>query len=290
MAHMPHDNPADRLPSAALDAARPISAAAQGADAPAMARAAAEYRAVDYCEMAEADIVRLHARTVKRIATRLQARLPDTVQLDDLMQAGFIAVLRAVRRGNVTPDGIPPLVLQRIISNAMIDEARRENWAPVRTVRLAKSAARAIRSTRQRLGRHGSDDEIAAEMNLALADYHALLVEIAGIRLLDLDVFGETGPQIHAADDQHAALDKNRMLSALTGAIAALPEREKTVVSLYYEHELNMEEVGKVLGVDKSTVCRAHGRALLNLRNALGDWAAGDRQAEDRAARQRPGE
>ncbi len=224
----------------------------------------------------------LHARTVKRIATRLEARLPAGVQLDDLMQAGFIAVLRAVRRGSVTPDGIPPLVLQRIISNAMIDEARRQTWAPVRTVRLAQAASRAMRLAKQRLGRDGTDEEIAAAMNLPLDEYHVLLVEIAGIRLLDLDAFGDGGQQLRSEDDQHATLDRSRLMTALTEAIAALPEREKTVVSLYYEHELNMEEVGRVLGVDKSTVSRTHGRALLSLRSALGDWALGDRAARDR--------
>ena len=165
------------------------AAPASVAAAPETARAAAEYHAVDGRTLEEPEIIRLHARTVKRIATRLEARLPAGVQLDDLMQAGFIAVLRAVRRGSVTPDGIPPLVLQRIISNAMIDEARRQTWAPVRTVRLAQAAGRAMRLAKQRLGRDGTDEEIAAAMNLPLGEYHALLVEIAGIRLLDLDAF-----------------------------------------------------------------------------------------------------
>jgi len=248
------------------------------------ARAAAGYSAVDSAALSEPQIIRMHAPMVKRLATRLEARLPDTVQFDDLMQAGFIAVLRAVRRGSVTPDGIPPLVLQRIITNAMIDEARRETWAPVRTVRLAKSAGRAMRITKQRLGRDGTDEEVAAAMNLDVRDYHNLLTEIAGIRLLGLDDFEEGEKQLRADDDQHAALDKDRLLRALTEAVAALPDREKTVVSLYYEHELNMEEVGKVLGVDKATVSRAHGRALLRLRNALGDWGLDDWEAQQQTA------
>jgi RNA polymerase sigma factor for flagellar operon FliA len=199
--------------------------------------------------------------------------MPDTVQLDDLIQAGLIAVLRLVRNGGFASASDP--MLQRSIVNAMIDESRREVWAPVRTVRLAKSASQAMQAVKQRLGRDGTDDEVAAEMRISLADYHAALVEIAGIRLLDIAEFDESGnDQLQAVDDQDAALDRSRMMEALSASIAALPEREKLVLSLYYEQELNMEEVGAVLGLDKSTVCRVHGRALLMLRDVLADWRA----------------
>jgi RNA polymerase sigma factor for flagellar operon FliA len=224
-------------------------------------------------QLDEAEIIRQFVPIVKRQALRLKARMPETVQLDDLIQAGLIAVLRLARHGRVAPVTDP--ALQRSIVNAMIDESRREVWAPVRTVRLAKSASQAMQAVKRRLGRDGLDDEVAAEMGIALDDYHAVLVEIAGIRLLDIDEFGETADdRLHAADNQDAALDKSRMMSALAGSIAALPEREKLVLSLYYEQELNMEEVGAVLGLDKSTVCRVHGRALLMLRDVLGDWHA----------------
>ncbi len=155
----------------------------------------------------------------------------------------------------------------------MIDEARRETWAPVRTVRLAKSASQAMSAVKLRLGRDGNDDEIATELQIGLGDYHALLVEIAGINLLHIDEFDKADDyRLSAVDNQDAALDRSRMMAALAESIAALPEREKLVLSLYYEQELNMEEVGNVLGLDKSTVCRAHGRALLMLRDVLADW------------------
>jgi RNA polymerase sigma factor for flagellar operon FliA len=224
-------------------------------------------------QLDEAEIIRQMAPLVKRLALRLKARMPATVQLDDLIQAGLIAVLRLARQTGAAPIADP--AVQRSIVNAMIDEGRREVWAPVRTVRLAKSAGEAMRTVKLRLGRDGSDDEIAAEMGIALADYHLALVEIAGIRLLQIDDVDEgADDRLHAADDQDAALDRSRMMSAMVEAIAALPEREKLILSLYYEQELNMEEVGAVLGLDKSTVCRVHGRAVLMLRGVLADWRA----------------
>jgi RNA polymerase sigma factor FliA len=222
-------------------------------------------------QLNEGELIRQFVPAVKRLALRLKGRMPETVQLDDLIQAGLIAVLRLARLGGIGPPSDP--LLQRSIINAMIDEVRREIWAPVRTVRLAKAAGEAMRAVKLRLGRDGNDDEIAAELRIGLGDYHALLVEIAGINLLHIDEFDDgDGGWLSAADDQDAEIDRGRMMSALAESIAALPEREKLVLSLYYEQELNMEEVGNVLGLDKSTVCRTHGRALLMLRDVLADW------------------
>ena len=231
------------------------------------------YRTGYAAQVDEADVIRQFVPVVKRLALRLKTRMPETVQLDDLIQAGLIAVLRLAPHGGLGPAADP--ALQRSIVNAMIDESRREVWAPVRTVRLAKNASQAIQAVKQRLGRDGTDPEVAAEMGLTLGDYHAALVEIAGIRLLDITEFDEGGEDpLQAVDDQDAALDKSRMMAALADSIGSLPEREKLVLSLYYEQELNMEEVGAVLGLDKSTVCRVHGRALLMLRDVLADWRA----------------
>lgn len=224
-------------------------------------------------QLDEAEIIRQFVPLVKRLALRLKARVPETVQLDDLIQGGLIAVLRLARHGNLGSASDP--MLQRSIVNAMIDEARREAWAPVRTVRLAKSASQAMQAVKLRLGRDGTDDEIAAEMGIPLDEYHAALVEIAGIRLLDIDEYEDTADdRLHEVEERDAAIDKGRMMNALAESIAKLPEREKLVLSLYYEQELNMEEVGAVLGLDKSTVCRVHGRALLMLRDVLADWRA----------------
>lgn len=231
----------------------------------------------DYCARSatvdEADAIRRYMPLVKKLALHLRGRIPDAVQLDDLIQAGLIAILRIMRHDAVASP--TDARLRRAVVNAMIDEVRCESWAPVRTMRLAKAATATIRSLRRRTGRDPTDEEVAAELQISAADYQRLLLETAGIRLLSLDAFEENSEaQLQVAESQEASLDRQRMMAALTEAITALPEREKLVVSLYYEHELNMEEVGKVLGIDKSTVCRAHGRALLMLRSALSEARA----------------
>ncbi|MGH7096697.1 MAG: sigma-70 family RNA polymerase sigma factor [Stellaceae bacterium] len=252
---------------------------ARAADAP--CEPAPGYRLAD-ADCDETETIRRHVPVVKRLAAHLKGRLPEAVQLDDLMQAGLIAVLRLARQGGTARLG--EAALRRAILNAMIDEARRETWAPVRTVRLARAAALAMRALKRRTGRDAGDVEIAAEMGVSLAEYHRALIDIAGLRLLPLTAFDDGGAgRLPAADDQEASLSGQQMMAALAEAIAALPERERLMISLYYEHELNMEEVGQVLGLNKSTVCRTHGRALLMLRSALGGWDA-DRAGPPAAA------
>jgi RNA polymerase sigma factor FliA len=253
----------------------PLAPALAPSTAPGVLGARPQHRQLYRTELDETEIIKRYVPMVKRIATHLKGRLPESVLLDDLIQAGLMAVLRIMRQGAGGQNGDAPL--RRSIMNAMIDEARREAWAPVRTVRLAKAAAQAMRAVKRRIGRDGSDEEIASEMGIPLAEYHKVLVDIAGLRLLQLDEFDEAGGEpLQVPDNQEHALDQSQMLAALTQSIASLPERERMVVSLYYEHELSMDEVGKVLDLNKSTVCRAHGRALLMLRDALGDWSAVD--------------
>jgi RNA polymerase sigma factor for flagellar operon FliA len=227
----------------------------------------------------ETELIKRCVPMVKRLAAHLIGRLPN-VQLDDLVQAGLIAVLRLARRGDPMPIG--DALLRCALKNAMIDEARRAGWAPTRTLRLAKTAAAAMQAVRRRLGRDGSDEEIAAELALGIDQYHQLLVETAGISLFDLDALdaaAEAALQVVGAQEE--LLRQRAVSAALAAAIAALPQRERTVISLYYEHELSMEEVGEVLGLDKSTISRAHGRALLMLRGALADWGAAPHGAGD---------
>jgi RNA polymerase sigma factor FliA len=229
--------------------------------------------AVYRSEIDETELIKRHVPTVKRSAAYLKGRLPQAVQIDDLVQAGLMAVLRIARRG----DGLlmPEAMLRRAVLNAMIDEARRTTWAPTRILRLAAVAAKTMQAVRRREGREGTDEEVAAELGIPLDQYHQILVDCAGISVLDLAAFEDIAePALQIAGDQEERLRQSRIARALASAIASLPEREKLVVSLYYEHELNMEEVGEVLGLDKSTVSRSHGRALLILRSAFADWGA----------------
>jgi DNA-directed RNA polymerase specialized sigma subunit len=176
-------------------------AVAAGSITPTAPRDASAYRV----DLDETELVRRYAPIVKRLARHLQYRLPQAVQLDDLVQAGLMAVLRIVRRTDHCD--IDGRIGRRAIVNAMIDEARRTSWAPTRTVRLARSAAAAMRAVRQRLGRDGNDEDIAAELAITLDQYDKMLVEVAGISLLDVDAFDDAHePALQVAGNQEETL------------------------------------------------------------------------------------
>ncbi|MGH6967952.1 MAG: sigma-70 family RNA polymerase sigma factor [Stellaceae bacterium] len=221
----------------------------------------------------EGDLLRRFMPSVKASALHLKSRLPASVDVEDLVQAGMMALLRVVRAGlgMVEYDRRT----RRIVVNAMIDEARRAALPSASIARRVRVAAMAMRAVEGRLGRAATDEEVAAQMGISLERYQRILTDAALIRLLPLDVAGAELDQAAQADgDQERSIDRDRIATTLSEAVSNLPERERLVLSLYYEHDLNMDEVGAVLTLDKSTVCRLHGRALLALRARLSSWEA----------------
>lgn len=237
----------------------------------AMTSEMARYAATVAAAIDESDLMRRFMPSVKASALHLKSHLPTSVEVEDLVQAGMMALLRVVRAGLGMVDY--DRRTRRIVVNAMIDEARRTALPSASIARRVRGAAAAMRAVEARLGRAASDEEVAAQMGISLERYQRILIDAALVRLLPLDVAGDESNQSPRADgDQERNIDRDRVVASLTEAISTLPERERLVLSLYYEHDLNMDEIGAVLTLDKSTVCRLHGRALLALRAHLSGW------------------
>lgn len=225
------------------------------------------------------DLIARHAPQVKRIAYHLLARLPASVQVDDLIQAGMLGLLEAARRYDPTQGANFATFAEPRIRGAMLDEIRKGDWTPRSVHRKARAVTAAIRAVETATGREAQDRDIADRMGLSLADYHDTLAEVRGQKLLSLD---EAGPddesEVHrvAAPDCDPADHANResMLKALASAIDLLPEREKLVLSLYYDEELHLKEIGAVLGVSESRVSQLHGQALARLRARVASGTA----------------
>jgi len=222
-------------------------------------------------------LVRQHADLVKRIAYHLAGRLPPQVEVDDLVQSGMIGLLEAAQ--NFMPGrGASFETYAGIrIRGAMLDALRKLDWAPRSVHRKARAAAAAMREVEARTGREASDADVAAELGVPLEQYHVILQDALGCQLLrlndsddgedsTLDRLPHEGP-----DPQGEALDEARR-QAVTTAIKALPERERLVLSLYYEQELNLKEIGAVLKVTESRACQLHGQALVRLKSHLAEW------------------
>jgi RNA polymerase sigma factor for flagellar operon FliA len=228
------------------------------------------YAATPAARKASDELIVRHAELVKRIAYHMAGRLPPSVDVDDLIQAGMVGLMEAATNWSVNRGASFETYAGIRIRGAMIDALRKLDWAPRSVHRQARAVAAAVREIEQRTGREARDAEVAEHMGVTLEQYHQALQDAAICQLASLeDKAGE-----HFADDadpfQDAANEEFR--SALGSAIGTLPERERLVMSLYYSDGLNLKEIGAVLEVTESRACQLHGQALTRLRARLTDW------------------
>ncbi len=222
-------------------------------------------------------LVDRYAPLVKRIGQHLMARFPASVQLDDLIQAGVIGLLEAARNYNSGKGASFETYAGIRIRGSMIDEVRKGDWAPRSVHRNARRIAKAIRSVEGRLGREATDVEVAQELEIDLDSYYTFLKDTAGSRLQSLDEIVEREDSNEEPIDTARAtpaqsIQEATLKEAVIAEIGNLPEREKLVLSLYYDDELNLKEIGEVLGVSESRVSQIHSQAMLRLRSRLSSW------------------
>ncbi len=222
-------------------------------------------------------LVHQHADLVKRIAYHLAGRLPPQVEIQDLMQAGMMGLLEAAQNYSSGRGASFETYAGIRIRGAMLDALRKLDWAPRSVHRKARAAALALREVEARLGSQATETDVAAQLGVSLPEYQRVLQDALGCQLLRFNEGepGEDSPLDRVADGapdpERLALDESRR-KAIATAIERLPERERLVLSLYYEHELNLKEIGVVLKVTESRICQLHGQALLRLRGLLADW------------------
>lgn len=227
------------------------------------------------------ELVLKHADLVKRIAYHVVSRLPARIEVDDLIQAGMIGLMNAAQNFTPTKGANFETYAGIRIRGAMLDEARKSNWTPRSTFRHAKQVSQAIRSIESRTGRDAKAAEIAEALGVTLEEYHRMVESAASARLLSYEQLA--GDPERAAmlpetpeDGPETLLEGEQFREALAGAVASLPERERLVLSLYYDEELNLREIGEVLEVSESRVCQIHGQAVLRIRARLEEWFGAD--------------
>ena len=223
------------------------------------------------------DIVLQYAPLVKRIAHHLLLRMPSSVQVDDLVQSGMIGLLEAARKYDLSKGASFETYAGIRIRGAMLDESRKGDWAPRSVHRKSRQVADAIKTVEMRTGSDARDQDVAAELEMSLEDYHAILQDASGSRLFSFDdmLEGDDSMLEKVAGEVPNPLEglQNDMFRGeLAAAIATLPEREQLVLALYYDEELNLKEIGQVLGVSESRVSQIHTQAALRLRSRLNGW------------------
>ncbi len=223
------------------------------------------------------DVVLQYAPLVKRIAHHLLARMPSSVQLDDLVQSGMIGLLEAAKKYDLTKGASFETYAGIRIRGAMLDEIRKGDWAPRSVHRKSRRVAEAIKLIEMRTGTDAKDQDVAKELGMSLDEYHSILQDASGSRLFSFDdmLEGEDSAIDKVAGEVPNPLDgiqNEAFKENLAQAIATLPEREQLVLSLYYTEELNLKEIGQVIGVSESRVSQIHTQAALRLRSRLSQW------------------
>ncbi len=225
-------------------------------------------------------MLKQYSPLVRRLAHQMIAKLPANVELDDLIQVGMIGLSDALTRFDQTHGVQFETFATQRIRGAMLDELRGNDWMSRGDRRHQRSIETAVHKLEQKLGRAPSEGEIASELGMKLTDYQELLGKVRGTQLIFLeDMNGDEGEDDfldrHVADNEAnplAMLQDMRMRQALVEAIKNLPEREQYVMSMYYEHDMNLKEIAAVLKVTESRVCQLHSQSIARLRVKLRDW------------------
>ena len=218
------------------------------------------------------DLVEKHASLVKRIACHLINRLPASVQLEDLIQAGMIGLLEASRKYDETQGASFETYAGIRIRGSMLDEIRKNDWAPRSVHRKSRMVAEAVRNIENEQGRDARDVEIAEMLEMSLEDYYKILQDSCYHKVLSFEDMGSSEDSNSMLDNVSDnapgivdGLQNEDVRRVLTEAIAGLPERERLVMALYYDDELNLREIGAVMGVSESRVSQIHSQAVIRL-------------------------
>ncbi|PLW84439.1 RNA polymerase sigma factor FliA [Kineobactrum sediminis] len=232
----------------------------------------AEYAAVRNLPVGE--LVETYALLVRRIAYHLGGRLPDSVDVNDLIQAGMLGLMEAAKKYTGDRGANFETYAGIRIRGAMLDELRRMDWVPRSVHRKVRSMVGAIRIVEARSGSRATDLDVAAEMGVSLDDYHEIAREAVSCRMFSTEELASVDSEMQgsaavASPEQQA--EEESIAVSLATTIASLPERERMIMSLYYNDELNLREIGEVLGVSESRVCQLHGQALVRIRARMLD-------------------
>ena len=223
--------------------------------------------------------VNKYAPLVKRIAYHMMARLPASVEVDDLIQVGLIGLMDAVSRFDGTQGAQFESYATQRIRGAMLDELREADWLPRHVRQKSRQIETAIHTLQQRLGKPPTEQEISKEMGIPIDQYQGMLNDVKGSQLLYYEDFSDDDSAnflerylVDGSSDPLALLEDEGFRASLIEAIHTLPERERSMMGMYYEQDMNLKEIGVVLGVSESRVCQLHGQALTRLKARLADW------------------
>jgi len=220
-------------------------------------------------------LIKQYQPLVRKLAHYMMAKLPPSVEVDDLIQVGLIGLADALSRYEASQGVQFETFATQRIRGAMLDELRGNDWMSRGSRKSQKEIETTMRRLEHRLGRTPIESEIAAEMGLSLADYQSLLGKVRGTQLVYLEDMARSSEDDDNFLDRHVAdsdadpmnvLRDHRLRESLVAAIKGLPDREQYIMSMYYEQDMNLKEIAAVLDITESRVCQLHSQSIARLR------------------------
>ncbi len=225
------------------------------------------------------ELILTYTPLIKYIAARLAARLPAQVSLDDLISCGIIGLIDAINKFDVSKNVQFKTYAEFRVKGAMLDELRALDWVPRSVRRKTTDLEKAYADIEKQTGRPATDEEVAQTMGLALDDFYKLLDETKSVTFMDIEFLRQKATEANdptlaetfAMDDRDpfTAINLSQIRELIANAISDLPDKEKLTVSLYYQDELTMKEIGEVLGYTESRISQMHSKAMFRLRAKL---------------------
>ncbi len=221
--------------------------------------------------LSQEQLIEEHAPLVKRIAYHLISRLPACVQVDDLIQSGMIGLLEAAKNYDATQGASFETYAGIRIRGSMLDEIRKGDWTPRSLHRKVREITQAMREIEAEQGRDARDNEVAERIGMEMDEYYQVLQDSSSHQIVSFEDMLSKDTQLVEGSSSNITgpydeLEQNNVKQLVAKAITGLPERERLVMSLYYDEELNLRETGEVLGVSESRVCQIHAQALMRLK------------------------
>lgn len=230
------------------------------------------------CEKAESEeLLNNYSGLVQRLAYHLMARLPASVVVDDLIQVGMLGLLDAAHMYDPSQGASFETYASIRIRGAMLDELRRNDWAPKSVHRRARDVMAVVQQIEGETGREAQASEIAKQLGISLTEYFKIIQDTNACRILNFIDLGDSETTISEGIHSNSVepqdgIQQEEFRKQLADAIRALPEREKLAVSLYYDEEFNLREIGKILEVSESRVSQLLGQAHLRIRKQMSDY------------------
>jgi RNA polymerase sigma factor for flagellar operon FliA len=227
------------------------------------------------------DIVLEHAPLIRYIVNRIAVRLPSHIDLDDLHNTGVIGLMDAIEKYDPDKNCKFKTYAEFRIKGAILDQLRSLDWVPRSVRQKGRKLEKAYGEVEQRLGRSANEDEVADSLGLELDKFHTLINQVRGISLVNLEeirgansdgdragTFADIIEDVHS-ENPFASLKLMETKHVISDTIGSLPEKERLVISLYYYEDLNMKEIGNILGITESRVCQIHTKSVMRLRSKL---------------------